>query len=861
VIDVDLAMDYVVVDLSAGQLATNYPVEYLSCVPPGGWTDEYKTTKIVLRRIPAGMFIMGSPANELGRSTNETQHQVTLNRGFYMGVFEVTQKQWERMMGTWPSYYSNASCRDSRPVEQVSYNMIRGSTIGAGWPSNGSVDADSFMGRLQARTGAAFDLPTESQWEYACRAGTTAALNSSKNLVSANECPNMSEVGRYLYNGGSGYTQTGDTSVATAQVGSYLSNAWGLHDMHGNVWEWCLDWYGIYPGSVMDPMGPSSGTKRLYRGGSWFRGASYGRAAFRSFSEPPASISYGIGFRVALPADNRRHLQVILDQPGPYAVSNVLSQVSHTVTAFMDCDGNGLMDDGEPRGSYSGNPLLLTNNTAGVNIELVVPTTGWTMRATHRLAEYVSPGTNTVECEVYFPTNQSLVALGWTVSLPDGWALVSASGDGQPTANPATEEILFSGLHLTNNPVRFTYAVSAPADESGQKTIQATVDYFLTGVGGWEVRMADPDPLVVNPASPYHSSDFRDPKWVIDMQECNRTLSYWRSGGYGVRVGTVDGYAPNESSQDGQRHKADYQAPFWQLDGEEALRVIGYWMAGGYHREASGDDGYAPGMATNGSMGIMDIGDISAMTVAPSTYVPGHHVTLRGTLSYSNDILGLLWKPQLPVGWTILSASANGGTPEVVNNEILFTSKLPPSPLEVTYVCEVPGEMTGDALVRTDVQLMRQGSVNPQSLFGMMAPNMLQLDTDGDGLPDWVETGTGVYRSPTDTGSDPNKPDTDGDGAPDRNEVLSGTNPNQGGDAFRIMGIDALPGDQIMAIGQPLVVRWSSVAGKTYSVSRSTNLVEGFSTIRSNVLATPPANSFIDSSSPEKEVFYLIGVE
>ncbi|MBM4027405.1 MAG: hypothetical protein FJ280_18660, partial [Planctomycetes bacterium] len=116
---------YLVIDLSAGPSATSYPVSYLSSVPSGGWSDVYKTTKLVMRRIPAGTFTMGSPSGELGRYDNETQHQVTLSKDFYIGVFEVTQKQWERVMGTWPSYFNNTSYRDSRPVEQVSYYDIR----------------------------------------------------------------------------------------------------------------------------------------------------------------------------------------------------------------------------------------------------------------------------------------------------------------------------------------------------------------------------------------------------------------------------------------------------------------------------------------------------------------------------------------------------------------------------------------------------------------------------------------------------------------------------------------------------------------------------------------------------------------
>jgi formylglycine-generating enzyme required for sulfatase activity len=295
--------DYMVVDLSSGASASSYPVTYygaLADLPAAANSDVYKTTNLLMRLIPRGIFMMGSPVGELGRDNDETQHQVTLTQDFYMGVFEVTQKQWERVMGTWPSYFNNASYRDSRPVENVSYDAIRGSSAGAGWPANGNVDADSFMGRLRARTGRVFDLPTESQWEYAGRAGTTTALNSGYNLTSEYSDPRMDEVGRYWYNGGSGYTQNGDTTVGTAKVGSYQVNQWGLYDIHGNVREWCLDWYGTYPGSVSDPKGATSGSYRVLRGGSWGYYANYCRVANRPYYFPDGAL-YLIGFRACLP--------------------------------------------------------------------------------------------------------------------------------------------------------------------------------------------------------------------------------------------------------------------------------------------------------------------------------------------------------------------------------------------------------------------------------------------------------------------------------------------------------------------------------------------------------------------------------
>jgi formylglycine-generating enzyme required for sulfatase activity len=282
---------YMVVDLSGGPSAASYPVSYLDGIPAGGWTDEYKTTKLAMRKIPAGTFTMGSPTNELGRDTDEVQHAVTLTKDYYIGVFEVTQKQWERVMGDWPSWFTNVAHRETRPVEQRSWDDIRGGT----WPG-GQSGAGTFMERISTRTGLGFDLPTEAQWEYACRAGTTTALHTGHNLTNENADARMAEVGRYWYNGGSGYSEGGDTSGGTAKVGSYLANAWGLYDMHGNVWEWCLDWYAVYPGAVSDPPGAASGSGRVLRGGSWYYRAGYCRSAFRYYSTPDYRLIY-YGFR------------------------------------------------------------------------------------------------------------------------------------------------------------------------------------------------------------------------------------------------------------------------------------------------------------------------------------------------------------------------------------------------------------------------------------------------------------------------------------------------------------------------------------------------------------------------------------
>jgi formylglycine-generating enzyme required for sulfatase activity len=230
--------------------------------------------------IEPGTFIMGSPENELGRNSNETQHEVTLTKGYWMGKYEVTQAQYEAIMKVNPSHFVYRGA--NRPVECVSWD-----------------DAMEFCAKLTAREKAAgrlpqgyeYTLPTEAQWEYACRAGTTTALNNGKNLSRKDACPEMDEVGWYLLN---------SDEEETYPVGRKRANFWGLYDMHGNVWEWCLDWYGTYPSSsVTDPTGPNTGSSRVMRGGGWDFYARYNRSAYRD-SYSPNGDSYSIGFRVAL---------------------------------------------------------------------------------------------------------------------------------------------------------------------------------------------------------------------------------------------------------------------------------------------------------------------------------------------------------------------------------------------------------------------------------------------------------------------------------------------------------------------------------------------------------------------------------
>jgi formylglycine-generating enzyme required for sulfatase activity len=224
--------------------------------------------QMALRRIPAKAFTMGSPSSEEGRSSDEgPQTRVTLTSGFWMGETEVTQAQYERIMGANPSSFKGATL----PVETVSWN-----------------DATAFCEKLSRHLGTTVRLPTEAEWEYACRAGTTTRFHFGDS---------DSQLGDYAwYNGNAG--------GKTRPVGQKHANAWGLHDMHGNVWEWCSDWYNdkLPGGNVRDPGGPFSGSLRVRRGGCWFNSAQHCRSANRFRLWPFRTLS-NLGFRVvAVPA-------------------------------------------------------------------------------------------------------------------------------------------------------------------------------------------------------------------------------------------------------------------------------------------------------------------------------------------------------------------------------------------------------------------------------------------------------------------------------------------------------------------------------------------------------------------------------
>ncbi len=400
------------------------PVTYMDKVPEGGFnSDSYKGGCLVLRRVDAGSFIMGE-------NQTEESHRVTLSQPFYLGLFEVTMLQFRNVYGA--DSCSNYSHGDSNyhPAHCTAYNLIRGSSEGAKWPATNSVDDASFLGKLRERSGLQnLDLPTEAQWEYACRAG-------SKTAYSYGDTAN----GDYMW-----YQLQGNG--IPGWVGSKAPNGWGFYDMHGNMWEWCLDWWSDTLSYGVDPKGATAGSYRVARGGSFGSSSGECTSFYRKDWSLPGSGYFNFSFRIAC--------TLPLSDATPVSATTEFS-LSRIIASGSNIDGKIMLGTA---------PTETQNAVVGVWNDKILNTrqTGswlWTAPSTQYMNFQIYHKVGNDEINVYYHATNCYMNVKTTpnppMSLVEGITL-SPSGTVSVVAKP--EENLF--ITISGNGEAWTGATSA----------------------------------------------------------------------------------------------------------------------------------------------------------------------------------------------------------------------------------------------------------------------------------------------------------------------------------------------------------------------------------------------------------------
>ena len=295
--------DVMDIDLVNKTVAYYQSVDFL---PQGGLANDiYRTTHLVMKKVrAAGMtFHMGSPEDEafrtLGSGGNEALHAVSFTNDYYLAIYETTRKQFELLgcpeppFGTANTPYGSDDPNQC-PQDRITYNRLRGSTgDGIDWPTTGST-VGGYLATIRTATGLALDIPTEAQWEFACRAGTTTQNYSGTDYSGQYSSTVGEEIAWYYYNSDSGTT--------VHAVGGKPANPWGFYDMYGNVQEWCLDWVGAFDTSVspaINPKGPATGTSRSIRGSNYAAMSAHIRSAYRG-GGAPQDANGRFGFRLSL---------------------------------------------------------------------------------------------------------------------------------------------------------------------------------------------------------------------------------------------------------------------------------------------------------------------------------------------------------------------------------------------------------------------------------------------------------------------------------------------------------------------------------------------------------------------------------
>ncbi len=502
-----------------------------------------------------------------------------------------------------------------------------------------------------------------------------------------------------------------------------------------------------------------------------------------------------------------------------------------------------------PSGSETTTPLAVAmDRPRAVEARYAVDTNS--VVVSHDCAGYYSPGSGTlVTCSFQIPGDQGLASFSWTPELPDGWVLLAAMGDGGATVTGNTIE--FPSVNPTN-PVQFSYTFAVPGNEAVTSTLSGGVSFRFDGMSA-ERSLTVPDLETAR----YHSADFRGPSWSVDGTEINRALAYWRSSGYHATSLGLDGFAPTDSPDtnvlDVGRHSADYKTSYWILDDDEINRVLAYWRGGGYRVDPAGIDGYSPieplhapppGFPAPPPVQV-EIGQ-----QGDAHYDPGGLLTVTNTVSFGGELLSVGWQFSIPEGWVVVDVDGDGGPESSCAGEIVWTDRRLESPLTMSYTVRVPEWERGEKAVLGWAALHFRGQSNPVHYMpGEPIMVVTPRDGDGDGLPDaWENRYAGGL-----TNALPDA-DGDGDGLTNLEEYQAGTNPM---DAQSFFGLTAIRRDPDGSVE----LAWQSVTGRVYAIERSETALGLYTPLLSGIPADPPTNSIAAGISASESQFYRVSIQ
>ena len=509
-----------------------------------------------------------------------------------------------------------------------------------------------------------------------------------------------------------------------------------------------------------------------------------------------------------------------------------------------------------PAGQELDNPLTLTmSGPRSVTAQFAVD--GNAIHANHAtIGTYRAPSTDTVVTATFtYPAGTTIESLVWQPTLPAGWTIASASGSESPDVVGST--LVFTTLP-TANPLTFQYNISVSVGDAMTAAVGGNVAFQLQGMSSAVTIPAAPGPLDM---VRLHSSDYASQHWEVDGAEVGRVLAYWRAGGYQVNADGYDGFSqtatPDKGNTNGGLHSADYREPYRVIDATELSRVLAYWRAGGYRVNPVGADGYAPAAYSPASLQSVEgqflnsIGgsEPNILQTVPTQYAPGTTITVTNTLTYSDSLLSLFWRPTIPDGWDLISASGDGN-PELVRDEIVWLGALPPSPIQMVYTLAVPIWAMGEQQIGCTIEYQPASSANPVN--GIPAQGLLATlasDSDEDGLADGWEA---FYAG--DSGGLASDADDDADGMVNLAEFLAGTAPN---DPHSVLAMSRLVRDSNDGIS----VSWQSAPGRSYKLLKTTSLGVPFQVVQGDIAATPPLNVFNDSDTGTQHCYYRIEVQ